>query len=111
MTRFWISIEDAAKFILHKLDNMQGGEIFIPEIESKTMLQLAKEHFQDAIIEETGIRPGEKLHESLISAEDARNCYKSKGFYTIYPMIHDWTKAIVVTGIKLPEDFQLRSGF
>ena len=111
MTRFWISIEEAAKFILHKLEIMEGGEIFIPEIQSKTMLQFAKEHFQDAIIEETGIRPGEKLHESLINAEDARNCYKSEGFYTIYPIIHDWTKAFINKGKKLPEDFQLRSGF
>ena len=111
MTRFWISIEEAAKFILHKLEIMQGGEIFVPNITSKTMLQLAKQHFKDAVIEETGIRPGEKLHESLINAEDARNCYRTDDYYTIYPIIHDWTSKIPITGHKLNEDFRLRSGW
>ena len=109
MSRFWISIEEAAKFIMHKLEVMQGGEVFVPEIRAKTMLQLAREHFPDAEIKETGIRPGEKLHESLISCEDARNCYKDNGYYTIYPVAHEWTSKIEKKGEKMPETFKLTS--
>jgi UDP-N-acetylglucosamine 4,6-dehydratase len=109
MTRFWISIKDAARFVLSKFDIMQGGEIFIPKIQSKTMLQLAREYFPDAVIEETGIRSGEKLHESLINREDARNCYENDDYYTIYPLFHNWTKDMQKIGKKLPENFTLTS--
>jgi UDP-N-acetylglucosamine 4,6-dehydratase/5-epimerase len=112
MTRFWISIGDAARFVLHKLEIMQGGEIFIPEIKSKTMLQLAKEYFPDCTTEEIGIRSGEKLHESLINREDARNCYRTNdtpAYYTIYPMLHEWSNKLFLRGTKMSEDFTLES--
>jgi UDP-N-acetylglucosamine 4,6-dehydratase len=112
MSRFWISIEAAAKFIIHKFDIMQGGEIFVPEISSKNMLQLAKEYYPDCSIEETGIRSGEKLHESLINREDARCCYRisdRNSYYTIYPITHEWSNRIKFNGEKMPEDFIMES--
>jgi UDP-N-acetylglucosamine 4,6-dehydratase/5-epimerase len=109
MTRFWISIEEAAKFVIHKLNIMQGGEIFIPEIKSKSMLDLAKEIAPNAETEELGIRAGEKLHECLISEEDARSCFYNKGYYTIYPQFHDWTTDIQPKGSQMAESFRLVS--
>jgi UDP-N-acetylglucosamine 4,6-dehydratase len=109
MTRFWISIEDAAKFVIHKIRIMQGGEIFIPEIKNKSMLMLAKEICPNAETIETGIRPGEKLHECLISEEDARFCFHKKGFYTVYPMFHYWASKINPIGSQISENFRMTS--
>ena len=109
MSRFWISLEKAAEFVLHKLEIMQGGEIFVPQISSKTMLSMAQEICPGCETEETGIRPGEKLHECLIGEEDARNCYFNSNFFTIYPSYHDWTKEINKKGIQTPEHFRMDS--
>lgn len=72
MTRFWISISDAARFVLESFPIMQGGELYVPRIPSMKIVDLAKAVAPKAELIEIGVRPGEKLHEEMISAEDSR---------------------------------------
>jgi len=76
MTRFWITLEDAAKFILRNLRDMQGGEIFVPIMPSATVQEVANAVTGDAPIKYIGIRPGEKLHEILITKEESRKTFE-----------------------------------
>ncbi len=83
MTRFWITLDQAAHFVLMALDKVRGGEIFVPKIPSMRIPDLAKaidEHCTHKIV---GIRPGEKLHETLISADDARYTVEYDKYYVI----------------------------
>lgn len=72
MTRFWISISDAVKFVLGSFPIMQGGELYVPRIPSMKIVDLAQAVAPDSQLIEIGVRPGEKLHEEMISAEDSR---------------------------------------
>ena len=72
MTRFWISISDAVKFVLGSFPIMQGGELYVTRIPSMKIVDLAKAVAPQAELIEIGVRPGEKLHEEMISAEDSR---------------------------------------
>jgi UDP-N-acetylglucosamine 4,6-dehydratase len=72
MTRFWISISDAVKFVLGSFPIMQGGELYVPRIPSMKIVDLAHAVSPGAALVEIGVRPGEKLHEEMISAEDSR---------------------------------------
>ncbi len=72
MTRFWITLKNAVEFILHSIDDMQGGEMFIPQMASAKVTDIAKAIVPDAKFIETGIRPGEKLHEILINEEESK---------------------------------------
>lgn len=95
MTRFWVSLEDAVKFVLRTIQDMQGGEIFVPRLPSMKMVDLAigiiekarkgaKPCLSDSDIVYTGIRPGEKMHEKLISKNE-RNVKKEDDRFIIYP--------------------------
>ncbi len=83
MTRFWITLPQAVDFVLSSLAVMQGGELFVPKIPSMTMLELAKTIAPKAKIKMIGIRPGEKLHEWLISPGEARTGLEMKDRYII----------------------------
>jgi UDP-N-acetylglucosamine 4,6-dehydratase len=72
MTRFWLSLDQAVDFVLHSLDEMHGGEIFVPRIPSMRIVDLARAIAPRAMLKEVGCRPGEKLHEILLTAEEAR---------------------------------------
>ena len=72
MTRFWLSLEQAARFVLKSLQTMRGGEIFVPKIPSMNIVDLARAIGPDCSTKIIGIRPGEKLHEVLIPKDDAR---------------------------------------
>jgi UDP-N-acetylglucosamine 4,6-dehydratase len=71
MTRFWITLPQAVQFVVDSFDRMQGGEIFVPKIPSTTIVDLATAIAPEAEQQIIGIRPGEKLHEEMISANDA----------------------------------------
>lgn len=73
MTRFWITLEQAVKFVLMCLDRMQGGEIFVPKIPSMNIVDLARAIAPECRLEIVGARPGEKLHETMVPEDDARN--------------------------------------
>jgi len=87
MTRFWITLPEAAKFILNRLEQMDGGELFVPKIPSMKIVDLAKAVAPDCELKEIGIRAGEKLHEIMITRDDAINTYEFDGFYAIKPSI------------------------
>ena len=92
MTRFWISIEDAVKFVLDSFELMQGGELYVPRIPSMKIIDLAKAVSPDSEIVEIGIRPGEKLHEEMISAEDSRRTIKvSNNRFLVLPVVAEWS--------------------
>ena len=84
MTRFFIPIQDALRFVLESLNMSNGGEIFIPKMNSIKILDLIKLLDSKAKIKEIGIRPGEKLHESLFSFDEARSVYQNKSSFIIY---------------------------
>lgn len=83
MTRFWITLEQAVKFVLNCLARMRGGEIFVPKIPSMNIMDLAKAIAPECRIEVVGIRPGEKLHETMVPEDDARNTVEYEDCYVI----------------------------
>lgn len=87
MTRFWISIDDAVDFVIDKINKMHGGEIYVPKIPSIKILDLAKAMAPKLPIEIIGIREGEKLHELLVSQEEARFAAELKDSFVILPPV------------------------
>jgi len=85
MTRFWITINEGVDFVLSSLEIMRGGEVFVPKIPSMTMPDLLKAMAPNATTKIIGIRPGEKLHEMMISSDDARNTVDLGDRYAIEP--------------------------
>jgi UDP-N-acetylglucosamine 4,6-dehydratase/5-epimerase len=90
MTRFWIRLEDGAAFVDRAIGMMQGGEIFIPKIASMRITDLATAICARSQQETVGIRPGEKLHELLITRDDARYTLEFDSFFVVQPAVHLW---------------------
>jgi UDP-N-acetylglucosamine 4,6-dehydratase len=105
MTRFWLTLDQAVELVVNALCHMQGGETFVPKIPSMKIMDLAKAIAPECDIEVIGIRPGEKLHESLITEEDGRNTVAFNGMYVIMPNYSWWERQNYKTGQKLPEGF------
>ena len=85
MTRFWITLDQAVYFVIHCLERAKGGEIFVPRIPSMKIVDLAKAIAPGCQQEVVGIRPGEKVHETLISEDEARNSVEFKECYVVQP--------------------------
>jgi UDP-N-acetylglucosamine 4,6-dehydratase/5-epimerase len=85
MTRFWITLDQAVYFVIRTLDLAKGGEVFVPRIPSMRIVDLAQAIGPDCKHEVVGIRPGEKIHESLIGEDDARNTVEFNECYIIQP--------------------------
>lgn len=90
MTRFWITLQQGVDFVLSSLEWMRGGEIFVPKIPSMTVTELAKAIGPECRIDVTKIRPGEKLHETMVSDDDARHTLEYDDRFAILPAFHDW---------------------
>ena len=90
MTRFWITLEQGVNFVLMTMERMMGGELFVPKIPSMKVTDLAKAIAPDAELKIIGIRPGEKLHELMISADDARNTLEFDDYFIIQPALPWW---------------------
>ncbi|NPV39905.1 MAG: UDP-N-acetylglucosamine 4,6-dehydratase (inverting) [Anaerolineae bacterium] len=90
MTRFWISLEQGVRFVIRCLDEMHGGEVFVPKIPSMKVVDLAKVVAPQAKINVIGIRPGEKLHEVLISEDEARTVVELDDMYVVQPAEALW---------------------
>lgn len=90
MTRFNISLEDGVKLVLHALENMWGGELFVPKIPSYRILDLAEAIAPGCRREVTGIRPGEKLHEEMITETDSLNTIEFEKYFVIVPSMPSW---------------------
>src|SRR5215469_5384674 len=91
MTRFWITLDDAARFVIRCLERMHGGEIFIPKAPSMKVVDIAKAVVPNCDIEPLGIRPGERLHEVLLSADEARYSIETDDMFVIHPA-HAYTQ-------------------
>ena len=89
MTRFWITLEQGVKFVVRCIDLMHGGEVFVPKIPSMNIMDLVKAIAPNCAVKEVGIRPGEKLHEVLISEDEARYAVETEEMYVIQPQ-HSW---------------------
>ncbi len=111
MTRFWITLEQGVDFVLNCLDKMVGGELFVPKIPSMNIMDLAKSIAPDCDIEITGIRAGEKLHEVMITRDDARKTLDVGDLYVVQPTFRFWSRRCNWKEAKpLPEDFEYNSG-
>lgn len=109
MTRFWITISKASQFILDSFQIMKGGELYVPKIPSMKILDLAEIISPNSKITEIGIRPGEKIHEEMISIEDGpRTRLVDENRYVILPIITEW-EYTTPSGEKLPEGFVYNS--
>ena len=86
MTRFWLTLDQGVELVLNSIELMKGGEIFVPKIPSMKIIDLAQAIAPDCKVKIMGIRPGEKLHEVLISEEEAQHSYEYKGMYVVRPM-------------------------
>ena len=96
MTRFWISIEQAVKFVVDSLEMMTGGELYVPRIPSMKIVDLALAVAPTAELFEIGMRPGEKLHEEMISADDSRRTILLGDRFVVMPVVAEW-------GYKVPD--------
>src|SRR5512141_326953 len=109
MTRFWLSLEQGVRFVIACIEQMQGGEVFVPKIPSMKVLDLAHAIAPDAAISVIGIRPGEKLHEVLISEDEARNTVEREDMYIVKPPETLWERSLTYEGDPLPEGFRYAS--
>ena len=108
MTRFWITLNQGVDFVLSSLDLMRGGEIFVPKIPSMKITDLASAMAPQAGVKVVGIRPGEKLHEMMISQDDARNTVDIGDRYVIQPSFVEYARR-PHAGASLDEGFSYSS--
>lgn len=112
MTRFNISLQGGVDMVMHALEHAWGGEIFIPKIPSYHILDVAKAIAPEAEIKIVGIRPGEKVHEEMITESDSFLTYDLGKYYTILPSTHKWRIEDFMTefnAIKVPVGFKYTS--
>ncbi|SDW10109.1 UDP-N-acetylglucosamine 4,6-dehydratase (inverting) [Tepidimicrobium xylanilyticum] len=112
MTRFWITLEEGVGLVFKALDEAKGGETYISKIPSFKITDLAKAMNPNAILEEVGIREGEKLHEVMIAKDDSRMTYEYEKHYIIYPHFDWWSSERHFTngGKSIEEGFEYNSG-
>lgn len=109
MTRFWITLDQGVRFVINSLELMQGGEIFVPKIPSMRITDLAKVTAPDARIKDIGIRPGEKLHEVLLTEDESRHATEFDSYYVIEPEFPFWGDTTPHKGKSLPQGFRYSS--
>ncbi len=107
MTRFMISLDQGVELVWHSFEDMVGGEIYVKKIPSMKITDIAKAIAPQAKFKITGIRPGEKLHEQMISIEDSYSTYEYSDYYKILPQINEWGKdnLRIKKGKKVSEGF------
>jgi UDP-N-acetylglucosamine 4,6-dehydratase len=109
MTRFWLTLEHGVRFVINAVEQMHGGEIFVPKIPSMRLVDLAEAVAPGCLVEYIGIRPGEKLHEVLVSEDEARNTVELDEMYIIQPSHPWWKQGNWVQARALPQDFRYTS--
>jgi UDP-N-acetylglucosamine 4,6-dehydratase/5-epimerase len=109
MTRFWITLDQGVDFVISMLGRMHGGELFVPKIPSMRVVDLAAAIAPNARLNVVGIRPGEKLHEQLISMDDARRTLDANDFFVIQPDADWWDGAGWSSATPVAEDFRFTS--
>lgn len=109
MTRFWITLDQGVQFVISCIERMHGGEVFVPKIPSMSIADLAAAIAPKCEIEKIGIRPGEKLHEALISEDEARQGIEFDDSFIIQPAHPWWTSENWTDGAPLPDGFSYTS--
>ena len=109
MTRFWITLPQAVDFVINSFDDMNGGELYVPRIPSMRITDLAEAVAPGAPTIDVGIRPGEKLHEEMISSEDARRTVRRSDRYVVQPTLAIWGGFHEAAGDPVPEGFKYSS--
>ncbi len=109
MTRFWLTLEQRVRFVIRCLEQMHGGEIFVPKIPSMRLVDLAETIAPGCQVEYIGIRPGEKLHEVLVSEDESRQTLQTEDMYVIQPSHPWWKSENWVNAKPLPEGFRYSS--
>jgi UDP-N-acetylglucosamine 4,6-dehydratase len=110
MTRFWITLDQGVKFVIRCIEQMHGGEVFVPKIPSTSILDMAKVLAPDAKIKEIGIRSGEKIHEALVSEDESRHTVEVDDMYVVQPAHQWWSRENHWGhGRPLPEGFSFTS--
>ena len=104
MTRFWITLEGATRFVIDCAADMIGGETFVPKIPSMRITDLAEALAPGCERKVIGIRPGEKLHEVLITADESRHCYEQEDRFVIYPEYTTWNREVQELDGERPPD-------
>lgn len=109
MTRFWITLEEGVQFVIRCIDLMQGGEVFVPKIPSMNIMDMVRAIAPDCRVEQVGIRPGEKLHEVLISEDEARHTLELDDMFVVQPTHPWWSNDGWKDGRPLPDGFSYGS--
>lgn len=109
MTRFWITMEQAVEFVINSLTWMEGGEIFVPRIPSMRVAEIATALAPDVPRRVIGVRPGEKIHETLITEEEARHAARAEDRFAIFPSFPFWREEPYPAGEELPPGFTYSS--
>lgn len=109
MTRFWITLDAAVDFVISSFERMSGGEVFVPKVPSMRLVDLARTVAPGTELERVGIRPGEKLHEEMISEDDARRTLEFDGHYVITPVLAGWGWTPPEGGEPVADGFRYRS--
>lgn len=109
MTRFWITLEQGVLFVIRCIEKMHGGEVFVPKIPSMNIMELVGAIASDAKVEVIGIRPGEKVHELLVSEDEARHCVELDDMFVIEPTHPWWSRVKWAHGTRPPEGFRYSS--
>lgn len=112
MTRFWITLDQGVEFVLSSLERMRGGEIFVPRIPSMNIMDLARAIAPECRIEKIGVRPGEKLHEVMITEGESRYTVRYPDYFTIFPAYRAGSENPQITtdgGIPCEEGFRYSS--
>jgi FlaA1/EpsC-like NDP-sugar epimerase len=107
MTRFMITLEQGVELVWHALEDMEGGEIYVNKIPSMRVVDIARAVAPEAVHDLVGIRPGEKLHEQMVSLEDGPHTYEYEGHFKILPAIHNWSADAnrIKDGRRVPAGF------
>jgi len=109
MTRFWITLEESVQFVLDSLDRLQGGEIFVPKIPSFSIVNVAKVVAPGLPTKVIGIRPGEKLHEVMITEDDSHYTVEFDDFYSILSPVTQANSEYYKKAVKVPVGFRYSS--
>lgn len=109
MTRFWLTLDQGVRFVIRCIEQMHGGEVFVPKIPSMSIPDLAEAIAPGCRIQEIGIRAGEKLHEAMVSEDEARHTLDLGDMYVIQPAHPWWKSGYWDMGRALPEGFRYSS--
>lgn len=109
MTRFWITLEQGVRFVISSIEQMHGGEVFIPKLPSMNMMDLATAMAPECTVDIVGIRPGEKLHEAMVSEDESRQAVELEDRFVILPAHPWWSEEHWPEGRPLQDGFSYAS--